>query len=450
MKRTFMITGFVLAMVLVCAGCRKTEPEETGSLETESSTAAVTVSENNGAGRTSEAVSETALAETEEESTFAAPAEPVYIPMVVEQLSRVFETEADEENISEAYCFYLVDGRLLLERHWYMDGSFYTYDAAEVFPKEPEYLFAEEEGTGSFEADFRWFSGFSMAGSYRFPEEHAGIEVSEDTLTLTFESGDTVIAQRKGNLRGLHPQGDFPEDTVPGAKRDQSGRMTGTWRESHTDADSRAVDTAACFGANDEFTLLRKTEGEPVQVFFGSYAFTDDSTLAVLTQRFGYGEMPCDGSLAFSPDGNVLTLTDTDGTFLEAGEEIRLERVTVNPIHLGMKEKDDPAASYPDSVDLLTVYSADNVFEADGNVAILARVPDREEEYLFYVDEETEFDPEGDLGSFEDLREEETPLSWYRRMLLREEEDLMAVVGVFGVQTTGQHIDTLRGCYWWD
>lgn len=97
----------------------------------------------------------------------------------------------------------------------------------------------------------------------------------------------------------------------------------------------------------------------------------------------------------------------------------------------------------------LMVYAPDYVYEKDGHIVIIAGLSGIDKDYTFFVDEETEFDENCDSASFEDYKEGETPYEWYQRMI-KTDEDGTAVVGVFDVKTTGQHVDKLCGCYWWD
>lgn len=73
------------------------------------------------------------------------------------------------------------------------------------------------------------------------------------------------------------------------------------------------------------------------------------------------------------------------------------------------------------------------------------------------VDEDTLFDESCDLEFFDNYRENDTPLTWFRHNieLMNSDPDqymspYLPLLGVFEVSVTGTHIDRYYGCYWWD
>ena len=109
-----------------------------------------------------------------------------------------------------------------------------------------------------------------------------------------------------------------------------------------------------------------------------------------------------------------------------------------------------------------TIYS-ESALEVDSNQVILRDVQvngmeeDEGGKMTLIVDGQTVFDDACELEFFGNYREGDTPLQWiqYNYGLYQEDYDQYseegpALVGVFEVSLTGNHVDKYFGSYWWD
>lgn len=90
------------------------------------------------------------------------------------------------------------------------------------------------------------------------------------------------------------------------------------------------------------------------------------------------------------------------------------------------------------------------VYESDGKMIYKVQIQGMDQFYTFVLDENTKFSKDCDTGFFEGYEPGDTPLSWCKRAKANEEDKPLALAGVFDVKISGNHIDYLCGCYWWD
>lgn len=100
----------------------------------------------------------------------------------------------------------------------------------------------------------------------------------------------------------------------------------------------------------------------------------------------------------------------------------------------------------------LTLMSHEQVEKDEGAYYISAQISGVSDRFVLIVDEATEFSAECYRESFEGYAEGDSPIEWMdKAKALSEGEDAsMALVGVFDVKLTGNHVDYFCGCYWWD
>lgn len=107
----------------------------------------------------------------------------------------------------------------------------------------------------------------------------------------------------------------------------------------------------------------------------------------------------------------------------------------------------------------LFIYSPDQIGEKDGAFVITCGLQGREKEWKFVIDKDTIWSEDCETEYFSGYREGESAYEWYSRAYeaLSKEEytddpefEITALSGIFEVRTTGNHVDELCGCYWWD
>lgn len=101
---------------------------------------------------------------------------------------------------------------------------------------------------------------------------------------------------------------------------------------------------------------------------------------------------------------------------------------------------------------MYTVYSLDQISEGGNYFDINVLMYKPNIHTTLRIDEATEFAPSCDMQYFANYRSGDTVLEWYQRSyrLAKDGEPTMAVLGVFEVSITGDHVDTIYGTYWWD
>ena len=74
-----------------------------------------------------------------------------------------------------------------------------------------------------------------------------------------------------------------------------------------------------------------------------------------------------------------------------------------------------------------------------------------------YIDEDTVFDESCEMEYFAFYEGGDTPLSWFNKVNELRETDIdrytsmgPALLGVFEVSISGDHIERIYGIYWWD
>ena len=95
------------------------------------------------------------------------------------------------------------------------------------------------------------------------------------------------------------------------------------------------------------------------------------------------------------------------------------------------------------SIDTLEITPA-KVMYKDVHVEDLSETEDNGAEMTLYVDENTVFDDSCAMMYFDGYKSGESPVEWINHA------DEVALMGVFDVEITGDHIDTIYGTYWWD
>ena len=107
----------------------------------------------------------------------------------------------------------------------------------------------------------------------------------------------------------------------------------------------------------------------------------------------------------------------------------------------------------------LFITGMDQITGKDGTYVITCGLQGREGTWSFVIDPDTVFSEDCEREYFSGLHEGESAYEWYSRAYeeLSKEEipedtefDLTALVGIFDLKTTGNHVDELCGCYWWD
>ncbi|WP_026658522.1 SPOR domain-containing protein [Butyrivibrio sp. AC2005] len=109
-----------------------------------------------------------------------------------------------------------------------------------------------------------------------------------------------------------------------------------------------------------------------------------------------------------------------------------------------------------------TVYSHDVMdFSKDkvtiSGVQTSSLMGDDEKEMTLIIDEETEFDPSCNMSFFGNYEEGQSVLEWFLKNEELAQTDFdsyadkgPALIGMFDVAVTGDHIDRFYGSYWWD
>ena len=92
-------------------------------------------------------------------------------------------------------------------------------------------------------------------------------------------------------------------------------------------------------------------------------------------------------------------------------------------------------------------------------IVVLGRIEGEinEKEMTLIIDEETEFDPSCNMSFFGNYEEGQSVLEWFLKNeeLAQTDYDSYAdkgpaLIGIFDVTVTGDHIDRFYGSYWWD
>ena len=85
------------------------------------------------------------------------------------------------------------------------------------------------------------------------------------------------------------------------------------------------------------------------------------------------------------------------------------------------------------------------------DVQVSDKAGEEEETMTLIVDRETLFAENPDGNYFDNVLDGDTPLTWMQHNYEEPDDQyLQALVGVFEVEVTGNHIDRFIDCYWWD
>lgn len=224
-------------------------------------------------------------------------------------INNTYETEQNSDGESNLYQFYLINGRLLMEKDDYMDGYGYCYSAAEVFPDNTDVLFEQCENKIEFEALIRQFSGFSMGGAYWNSGEKIRISLDGDELKLTDESGNETVAVKTPDHKLTHPETKDLLEAMGISDPRKDDKLIGAWKAFGDDGQEIYIE----FGEDNTLIEMSKTPGTPIVLYRGIYVVNNDmQSFMISAQRFGYGEMPIDYEYRYEPEGNKLVLKADD------------------------------------------------------------------------------------------------------------------------------------------
>lgn len=103
----------------------------------------------------------------------------------------------------------------------------------------------------------------------------------------------------------------------------------------------------------------------------------------------------------------------------------------------------------------LTIFSYDSIKKDGDSYVLSGQLLDRNAEGSFVIDKDTVFDDRYETLGFEGIKDGETFYEWYSRAYdaVNNQENWLeptALLGVWDVKTSGNHIDSVCGLYWWD
>lgn len=103
----------------------------------------------------------------------------------------------------------------------------------------------------------------------------------------------------------------------------------------------------------------------------------------------------------------------------------------------------------------LAISSLDGIEKRNNAFVLSGSIMDRNCSGSFVIDEDTLFDDEFDEIGFQGLKKDESFYSWYSRVYdaIDKEEDWVeasALLGIWDIKTTNNHVDSVCGTYWWD
>ena len=215
-------------------------------------------------------------------------------------------------------------GRLFASVAYYMEGSLYSFLAAELTPDDLTQA-ANRAGNSetSFTLNVRSHSIMSNAGQYWPGEAKQRFTLTGDGLLLSGFAGDgsaLVSAEDTALLRAEDVPGVLvygPADAAMaydvGARVDAPEAMTGAWSATwRADGVDRVVRME--LAADGMMTvLLTAFDGRPARLLRGGYALLPaaDNTYALhyLLSAVDSGTMPFEGSARLAPDGNGLAVS---------------------------------------------------------------------------------------------------------------------------------------------
>lgn len=97
----------------------------------------------------------------------------------------------------------------------------------------------------------------------------------------------------------------------------------------------------------------------------------------------------------------------------------------------------------------ITLYTSDSIKPKGDNFVILTSIDGVTGAYMLVVDEDTKFSEDCACEFFEGYEEGDLPVEWMRKAYA-DEEGSTALLGVFDIKVTGNHVDYFYGSYWWD
>ena len=233
--------------------------------------------------------------------------------------------DTDEEYLIE---FRYLDEKLVAEVSYQKDfDSVYSRHMAEFWPVLEDVLTSVSENVCRLAV--REFSGFSMAGEYWGPETFVELSVAEDGLECRMEdSGAKYVLERLEDAPKMHSEktlketfGQIVEAETMEAEELREKEIFGEWYAASM-ADGSETEMYLLLEEYGLMWLMRKCEGEPMELYRGAYGLEDGVECLVLhvtAERSGYPYMPMVGmwNLEISPDegaGTVLKMRDVDDT----------------------------------------------------------------------------------------------------------------------------------------